>query len=60
MDKILFIEEVADLLRRTPAQLRWMVHCGTAPQSAMIAGRRCWRQSDVEKFIDEAFSSTPN
>lgn len=57
MDKILFISEVADRLRRTPAQLRWMVHVGTAPHSAMIAGRRCWRESDVEKFIADAFTA---
>ncbi|CAH0197923.1 MULTISPECIES: hypothetical protein [unclassified Microbacterium] len=57
MDKIMFIGDVADRLRRTPAQLRWMVHMGTAPQSAIIAGRRCWRESDVEKYIADAFSS---
>lgn len=57
MDKIMFIGDVADRLRRTPAQLRLMVHMGTAPQSAIIAGRRCWRESDVEKYIADAFSS---
>lgn len=56
MDRILFIGEVADRLRRTPAQLRWMIHSGTAPKSAMIAGRRCWRESDVEKYIADAFA----
>lgn len=56
MDRILFIDEVADRLRRTPAQLRWMIHSGTAPKSAMIAGRRCWRESDVEKYIADAFA----
>ena len=57
MDKLMFIGDVAERLRRTPAQLRWMVHTGTAPQSAMIGGRRCWRESDVEKYIADAFSS---
>jgi predicted DNA-binding transcriptional regulator AlpA len=56
MDKIMFIDEVAERLRRTPAQLRWMVHTGTAPRSAMIGGRRCWRESDVEQFIIDAFA----
>ena len=58
MDKILFIDEVAERLRRTPAQLRWMIHSGTAPRSAMIAGRRCWRESDVENYISDAFAHT--
>lgn len=56
VDRILFIEEVAARLRRSPAQLRWMLHTGVAPKSAMIGGRRCWRESDVEKFITDAFT----
>lgn len=56
MDRILFLEEVADRLRRSPAQVRWMVHTGDAPKSAKIGGRRCWRESDVEKFIADAFA----
>lgn len=58
MDRILFIDEVADRLRRTPAQLRWMLHTGAAPRSAMIGGRRCWRESDVETFIADAFADS--
>ncbi|WP_341997219.1 DNA-binding protein [Microbacterium sp. LWH7-1.2] len=58
MDRILFLDEVAERLRRTPAQLRWMLHTGSAPKSAMIAGRRCSRESDVEKFIADAFADS--
>jgi len=58
MDRILFLDEVAERLRRTPAQLRWMLHTGSAPKSAMIAGRRCWRESDVERFIEDAFADS--
>lgn len=55
-DRILFIDEVADRLGRSTAQLRWMLTKGTAPKSAVIAGRRCWRESDVEAFIEAAFA----
>ena len=55
-DKIMFAPEVADRLGRSTAQLAWMVHQGTAPRSAKIAGRRCWRESDVEAFIEAAFA----
>lgn len=54
-DKLLFITEVAERLRRSPAQIRWMVHQGTAPRSAIISGRRVFRESDVEAFIAKAF-----
>ena len=56
-DKLMFIKEVADRLGRSEAQIRWMVYRGTAPKSAVIAGRRAWRESDVEKFIDDAFAN---
>lgn len=54
-DKLLFIKDVADRLGRSPAQVSWMVHKGTAPKSAIIAGRRMFKESDVEAFIDAAF-----
>lgn len=55
-DKLLFIGDVSSRLGRSEAQLRWMLTRGTAPKSAMIAGRRCWRESDVEAFIEDAFA----
>ncbi|MBT2483365.1 MULTISPECIES: helix-turn-helix domain-containing protein [unclassified Microbacterium] len=54
-DKLLFIPEVADRLRRSPDQIRWMIAQGTAPRHAKIAGRIVFKSSDVEAFIDQAF-----
>ena len=34
-----------------------MIQQGTAPKHAKIAGRVCFRESDVEAFIAEAFES---
>lgn len=53
--RLLFIDEVAQRLGRSKNALKWMVHVGTAPKSAMIGGRRCWRESDVDTFIEDAF-----
>ncbi len=58
MDRLLFIGDVARRLGRSEAQIRWMLQKGTAPKSAVIGGRRCWRESDVEAFIDAAFQET--
>lgn len=55
-DKIMFIDEVAERLGRSVATVRWMVTQGTAPKPAKIGGRLCWRESDVEAFIDAAFA----
>ncbi len=54
-DKILFLREVADRLGRSEAQLRWMIKQGTAPKHAKIAGRICFRESEVDAFITAAF-----
>lgn len=56
MEKILFVDEVAQRLNRSTAQLRWMLSQGTAPKHAKIAGRICFKESDVEAFIDAAFA----
>ena len=51
------LTETAEALRKTPSQLRWMIHQGTAPKSALIGGRRMFRASDIEQFIGAAFES---
>ncbi|MCX8453354.1 helix-turn-helix domain-containing protein [Paenarthrobacter ureafaciens] len=55
--KLLTLPEVAELLRKSDAQVRWMIHQGTAPKSARIGGRRMFRESDVRDFINAAFES---
>jgi len=55
--RLLTLEEAAAELRKSPAQLRWMLHNGTAPRSAKIGGRRMFRASDVESFIEAAFEA---
>lgn len=55
--RLLFVDEVAELLRRTPASLRWMISQGTAPKHAKIAGRVVFREVDVLAYIDAAFKS---
>jgi len=51
------LTETAEALRKTPAQLRWMMHNGSAPKSALIGGRRMFRAKDVEAFVDEQFAA---
>ena len=53
---LLTLKETAEMLRKSEAQLRWMIHTGTAPRSGVIGGRRMFRLSDVEAYIEEAFS----
>lgn len=56
LDQILFIEDLAERLRRSKSQIRWMIQQGTAPKHAKIAGRICFKSSDVEAYIEAAFS----
>ena len=58
INKLLTVEEVAVLLRRSPAAVRYMRHAGTGPRSAKVAGRVMWRETDVLAYIDEAFEGS--
>lgn len=53
---LLTLAETAERLRKSDAQLRWMIHQGTAPKSALIGGRRMFREEDIDAFIKEAFA----
>jgi len=57
MATLLTLAETAERLRKSEAQLRWMLHNGTAPKSALIGGRRMFREADVEAYIDAAFEA---
>ncbi|MFJ4220626.1 helix-turn-helix transcriptional regulator [Curtobacterium luteum] len=52
---LLTLTETAERIRRSPAALRYMVHKGTAPRSALLAGRRFFKASDVDEWIENAF-----
>ncbi|MGO2810282.1 MAG: helix-turn-helix transcriptional regulator [Brevibacterium aurantiacum] len=56
IDRLLFIEEVADKIRRSPSAVRYLVHVGDAPKSAKIGGRRMFKESDVNAWIEEQFN----
>jgi predicted DNA-binding transcriptional regulator AlpA len=53
--KLLTLDEVAVLLRKTPGQLRWMRHNGSGPKSAKLGGRVMYREQDVIDWVNQAF-----
>lgn len=53
--KLLTLDEVADILRKTPAQVRWMRHNGSGPPAAKIGGRVMYREKDLIDWINAAF-----
>lgn len=55
--KLLTLPEVAALLRRSPAQVRWMRHNGTGPRSAKVAGRVMFREDDLNEWIEAQFEA---
>jgi hypothetical protein len=59
MTRLLTLEEVAALLRKTPNGLRWQLHANPEkmPKSALIGGRRMFREADVEAHIAAAFEA---
>lgn len=56
VDRLLYVEEVAEMIRKTPASFRYMIHKGEdVPRSAKIGGRRMFRESDVTAWLDAKF-----
>ncbi|GIT80215.1 hypothetical protein LLS1_18840 [Leifsonia sp. LS1] len=52
---LITLRETAERLRKSEAQLRWMVHTKTAPPSALIGGRRMFKAADVDAWIEAQF-----
>lgn len=56
-ETLMTLPQVAELLHRPPATLRYMRHKGEGPRSAVIAGRIMYRRADVEAWIAEQFDA---
>ena len=52
-DRLLTITEVAELLRKPVATLRWWRHTNTGPHSFKIGRDVRYRQSDVHAWLDQ-------
>lgn len=55
--KLLTLDEVAEILRKSPAQMRWMRHNGTGPRAARLGGRIMYREKDVIDWVNAAFEA---
>jgi len=55
--KLLTLDEVAQMLRKSPAQMRWMRHNGTGPRAARLGGRVMYREIDVIDWVNAAFEA---
>jgi predicted DNA-binding transcriptional regulator AlpA len=55
-DRLLTIEEVANLTRVCVATLRWMRHTGTGPRSFRPARRVLYWHSDVLDWIEQHYN----
>jgi hypothetical protein len=50
------LEETAAVLRKTPSQLRWLMHRGNCPPSALVGGRRVFDEDAVAAWLNDQFS----
>lgn len=54
--EILYTEDVAKLSRRSVATIRYMKATGTGPRWGKLGRRVVYKASDVQQWIDSAFS----
>lgn len=55
--KLLTLDEVAEMLRKSPAQMRWLRHNSRGPRCAKIGGRVMYRELDVIDWVNAAFDA---
>lgn len=55
MSKLLTVAETAARLGRSEKAFRYQIHKGTAPKSAMVMGRRLFRDEDVDAWLNAQF-----
>lgn len=49
------VDEVAAMLGKTPASIRWMIHNSQLPTGAKIGGRRMWKRAQIVAWVDAQF-----
>lgn len=57
--KLLTVDEVAEMLRKTPAQMYWLRHNSKGPKCGKLGGRLMYREQDVIDWVNAAFDSEP-
>lgn len=55
-DRLLITEEVAEILRVPTQTLYTWRKAGKGPKAARLGKGLVWRESDVRRYIDEAFA----
>lgn len=56
--RILQMEEVAQIIRRPVATLRYWRHQGTGPKSFKLGRRVMYRAEDVRAWLDAQYAAT--
>ena len=56
--QLMTFDEVCARFRKSPAQLRWMIHSRTIVKPAKIGGRLMWKADQVEAFIEAQFADS--
>jgi hypothetical protein len=56
--RLLTLDETAEVLRKTPSQLRWLISRGNCPPSALIGNRRMFDADVVAAWVDAQFEAS--
>lgn len=57
--ELVTVEEVAEMLGKTPASVRWMKHAGQLPRGAKISGRVMWKREQIIDWVNAQFDQGP-
>lgn len=57
MSDLLYIEEAAEVAKKSVATMRWLRATGQGPRSGKLGRRVVYRRNDIEAWIATAFES---
>ncbi|MGO2810998.1 MAG: helix-turn-helix transcriptional regulator [Brevibacterium aurantiacum] len=54
-DRLVYVDEFASMIDRSPSAARYLIHKGDAPKSAKVGGRRVFKESEIWAWINSKF-----
>lgn len=56
-ERLISVKEFGEWTGKSEGAVHWMIHVGTAPRSALIGGRRMFKESDCLDWLDAQFEA---
>lgn len=56
-ERLISVKEFGEWTSKSEGSVHWMIHTKKAPKSALIGGRRMFKESDIISWLDDQFDA---